>query len=143
MWILWLRGWRDAYVAEYGRLPRVDAVAVHCYAWTDDVTTAVDYCKQQVTSAHTLGLGNVWVTEWAWLGSDQADGVAYMLRMRAWMDQDPRVERYAWFQLSYSGEEPWALAPNASLVQFDTGALTQYGISHRGFSRTLVPLVAK
>lgn len=75
MWTLWLRGWRDAYVAEYGRLPRVDAVAVHCYTWTDNVAVAVDYCKQQVAGAYALGLGNVWITEWAWLGSDQGMGL--------------------------------------------------------------------
>ena len=52
-----------------------------------------------------------------------------MKAMQAYFDSEPMITRTAWFQLSYRGNEPWAFgdACNTSIVDFDTGELTEIG----------------
>jgi hypothetical protein len=143
MWVPWLRAFKDAYLKEYGRPPTIHAAAVHCYAWVDEPQQAVEYCKQQVSAVYALGFGQVWVTEWAWMGADFQKGLEYMVLMRAWMEQDARIDRYAWFELSYRGDEPWAFDVNTSLVGYYSGAMTDYGRAYRGFYRVFLPDVVR
>jgi hypothetical protein len=126
--VRWLEQWRVEYQSLYGTDPPVDAVAVHCYAWDgQSVNAAVSYCKGQVRKAFRLNLGPVWVTEWAWIGPQGRDAEQYIMRMLRWLPKERKVQRHAYFELSYSGDEPWALWWNTSLTDWETGELTNLG----------------
>lgn len=127
-----LSKWRDEYRQLYGTDPPVDAVAVHCYAWDgQSVNAAVSFCKGQVRKAAKLNLGPVWVTEWAWIGEQDRKAEQYIGRMLKWLGRERKVSRHAYFELSYSGDEPWALPYNTSLTDWQTGQLTNLGVAFR------------
>lgn len=133
--ISWLTSWWNQYQIAYGEPPRVDAVAGHCYgAWTVDC--AVSKCKLHADSlivwAEARDISEVWITEFAFLPcwpEGDAGTLQFMEEMVVYYQALPRVTRWAWFQNSYHGDEPWAFGPacNTSLVDIDTGELTAFG----------------
>jgi hypothetical protein len=73
----------------------IDFVNIHWY----DSATNIDYFKSHVTEAHTKSGKPVWVTEFGATGSDdQVD--AFLKEVMTWMDEQPFVERYAYFMVS-------------------------------------------
>jgi hypothetical protein len=51
----------------------------------------------------------------------------YIRRMMQWLSSESKVQRYAYFEMSYEGSEPWAFSWNTSLTDWDTGELTNLG----------------
>lgn len=112
--IEWLPEFRAAYAVQWGHYPRLDALAVHCYSNT------FESCRQVVAQfvlwAHQWGVPEVWVTEFAFVSSEQ-DAVRFM----RWLRDEPRVTRFAWFT---NRDEP------SALVAAD-GELTRWGRVYR------------
>ena len=134
----WLTEWWTTYVNLYGETPRVDAVGHHCYG-AYDAQFAVTKCTAAadaiVAWASDRGVPEVWVTEFAhlpcWPEGD-AGTIEFMQAMVEHYYTNPTITRWAWFQTSYRGDEPWAFGPacNTSLVDFDTWELTAFGIEY-------------
>lgn len=132
----WLIQFDWMYQTFYGGHPRLDALAVHCYgAWSAAQGTAgcTDKVDVYVDLAQFWGIPEVWVTEFGYLPCwpDGEEGVlAFMEGMVDYYRQNPTVTRWAWFQTSYYGTEPWSFGPhcNTSLIDIETGALTPFGV---------------
>lgn len=116
----WLKQWREAYQAEYGQPPKMDALGVHCYVAWEEPADAFRVCRTQLLVAQGYArkwsIGEVWLTEWALITDYPDEACQFMRLMVDWMRTQPRVTRYAWFQTYYRGDEPWAFGgPNTSL----------------------------
>jgi hypothetical protein len=109
-------------------------LAVHCYQ------NSAEACEGLVrwyeNKARAWGVPEVWVTEFSFF-SCNGWGLDYALaeagKFRAWLDAEPMVRRFAWFQARYKGNEPWSFGPecNTSLVNWTTGDLTVFGEAYR------------
>lgn len=134
----WLTAWWAAYLDAYGQPPRVDAVGSHCCG-PYNAATAIAWCEANaghvVAWAVDRGISEVWVTEFAHLPCwiDNADSIKFMQAMVTYYRKTPTITRWAWFQNSYHGDEPWAFGPdcNTSLVDIDTGERTALGEAYR------------
>jgi hypothetical protein len=96
----WLVRMRDSYHSQFGGYPRFDRLAAHCYGPSE-------YCQgviqQYIDWCNAWGCGGVWVTEFgnmptsggSWESSDVIAGVWQLV---SWMEQNPAIERYAWFE---------------------------------------------
>lgn len=128
----WLEEWYDLYTQEHGD-PGLSAIAIHCYGSVAD-------CKNAVTEAIALaddwgddwGVDEVWLTEWALLPCQEgyeAKCLAFMQEMKVWLADQPKLTRYAWFQLAFRGDEDWWVSGgcNSSLRDFFTHEITPLG----------------
>lgn len=124
----WLPQFVAAYLDLYDEMPQLDALAVHCYL------NDVDQCVALVGAAIALAddwnvTGGVWVTEFAFLEMGWATLEESLDKARtfiAWMDNEPRVGRYAWFAARLRDDEK-SQGLSSALVEFDGSALTVYG----------------
>jgi hypothetical protein len=116
----WLVDFRAAYVSQYGAEPRMDGLQVHCYA--DAVT-----CENRVNWFAAWLNVPIWVDEYAIRDLTEAR------QFQDWMDANPRVYRYAWFAARLPDSDPFVqlIGWNPSLVNYNTGELTQYGAMYR------------
>jgi hypothetical protein len=78
----------------------------------------------------------VWVTEFGHLPcwpDGNAGTVEFMQTMVTYYKEQPTITRWAWFQASYNGDEPWAFGPycNTSLIDIDTGEMTPFGTEYQ------------
>jgi hypothetical protein len=126
----WRWQWLNVYRQKYGKMPRVDAVAVHVYPQTEA------YFHQVVDEAwrfaQQFGV-RLWVTEYAYLPGFPG-GMPRAVEMTKWLTEhfasNPyRYERWSPFILSCKNTEPWAFGKlgNPSLLDYATGALTPMG----------------
>lgn len=137
--ISWLLSFRSEFIRMYGHPPRIDAVAHHCYgAWSTQ--SAISQCiasvNQAVTFAQVYDIPEVWVTEFAYLPcwpEGEQGSVEFMQAMVEHYKSVPEIKRWAYFQTSYYGTEPWSFGPtcNTSLVNIETGELTIQGQAYR------------
>ncbi|GEM_PF-1979246 len=114
----WLPGFRTAFQNTYGRPPRLDALAAHCYAvpflgqsWTscqDDI----EWYEARVDEWNIPG--GIWVTEYGFLANNCSGlncnwttAVSALNSYTDWLQTRPKVKRYAWFASRISGTEPW------------------------------------
>jgi len=114
-----------------------DALAAHCYMMMGGEGGCKSHLERFIALAAQYGIGEVWVTEFAYVpisGEGYDAAVAWMLDITAWMEVQPMITRYAWFELAYTGAEPWAWGTdrNTSLVDYDTGRLTKLGCAYVG-----------
>jgi len=125
----WLRTFRAEYARLYGRPPRMDALAVHCYVNTASGCQAL--AEEVIGYAREWGVGEVWVTEFSFftqeggLGKAEQEARSFM----EWMEAEPMIGRYAWFPTRLDGSEYWR--PNTFwldqvLVDW-SGSLTTWG----------------
>lgn len=131
----WIEDWYEHYETLYNEPPRLDALAIHCYG--DDVFCQ-EFLSSAVDFADSIGGLPVWVTEFAnppREGVSEAQMLASMEAMVEWFKANPRVTRWAWFSLTYRGDEDWMpgswASPYTPLVDFDTGELTPCGELYR------------
>lgn len=118
----WLEQFRDAYIRQYRKPPRQDALGIHCYENLADCKRVVSYVMQL---AKEWGIPQVWVTEFAFSEiSDMEDFVR-------WMEAQPLIARYAWYTDGLWGNEPWVRDYKQVLVDLYTGKLTKYGEAYR------------
>ena len=125
----WLRRFRLAFINLTGVEPRIDAVGAHCYATTG---RCQDFLQEYRAVADDWGVP-VWVTEFACLpmGQDDIPRQAQNLHeLIAWMDNQDWIEYWAYFIMLSSGYEPWSFGTdmNPSLVNYETGELTTFGL---------------
>jgi hypothetical protein len=60
----WLADWRAAFHARFGRYPRIDALAVHCYL---DLAGCKAKVREYQAFGRDIGVTQLWITEWATL----------------------------------------------------------------------------
>ncbi len=124
----WLEQFRAAYWAMYGRPPRLDALALHCYADTHTCKAALDTVLGR---ARAWGVGEVWLTEFGfadcpqWGGTEAAQ--AFMRDMVAYCEV--QNVRYGWFTNRLRGNQDSYMPRGCStvLLDYDTRALTALG----------------
>ncbi|TKA74891.1 hypothetical protein B0A49_07886, partial [Cryomyces minteri] len=72
---------------------QIDFVAIHWY----DSATNIAYFKNHVTNATAMAGGRpVWITEFGASGTD-AEVNTFLQTVLPWLDQQPSIERYAYF----------------------------------------------
>jgi hypothetical protein len=130
----WVRRMHDAYVSLYGRQPRFDALAAHCYMISAaDVANCQTLVRWFEARATEWGVpGGVWLTEFA-VTTGSTLSVAQQLpvaqQFLSWLDAEPGVTRYAWWTTRAAGNEKW-LPPSglySLLVDYYTNQLTTWG----------------
>lgn len=124
----WLVDFRNAYIAKYGKPPRLDALAMHCY-----MATAADCMELAQTFeswAQAWGVKEIWLTEFAFLpclsGSD-AQAIAEGQTLISWVENQPLYTRMAWFASRIQGTESWAMSCNTPLLDWTTRSQSTYG----------------
>jgi len=132
----WLVDFRNAYIAAYGAPPRLDALAVHCYAWYAWQCTA--HTQQFITWANSWEAAEVWVTEFSFsptAPSNPTRSIQEANTFITWMTGQAQVRRYAWFASQIQGNEWWSIPTfHTPLVDWKSGELTTYGtmyVPHR------------
>ncbi len=135
----WLLRFRSAFIAQYGRAPRFDALAAHCYFWlaSDCITVLTNQYKRW---ASEWGVPEVWLTEFGFWTSDTRtlrDTSREVTALVNWMKADPLVTRYAWFTARSMITEPWfsngAWNGPANLLDHETGLPSYFGILYKGY----------
>jgi len=124
--IAWLRVW----FTMINRKP--DAIAIHPYVnpgMEDPVGHFRSVLAEASEFANQTVLDRVWITEFAMVSSCPDQIEEYMPKALAVIKEFPKVTRYAWFQLSYEGTEPWGFPQyaNLSLLDYSTGQATRLG----------------
>ncbi len=123
---------RKEYIFLYHEPPRWDVVAFHEYERT--VELAQDKAAQYIGMAHSWGIEDVWLTEYAFLPC-WANWQAEATEFTRWFDAQPGANRRAWFVSQapdYADWLPeWLEGPcNPSLLR--DGALTPVGVWYAG-----------
>jgi hypothetical protein len=89
---------REAYIAQYGRTPRLDALAMHFYGQrAADGIALTEWYKER---AREWGITQVWVTEFAILACTNLsldDAGIEVRKLIDYFDNDTMIARYAWF----------------------------------------------
>ena len=135
----WLVNFYNEYRKLYGRPPRLDALAVHCYNGLGDTTECKELVRWYLRQAQTWGVAEVWVTEFgfqAWRSDGDfawGPGLAAMDDFIQFLNEQPGVTRYAWFTARMRGDEWWSWGPDATTALFDDGGLTPFGKQYRGY----------
>lgn len=138
--IEWIEQWLP--ILQQRGLDMPDALGVHCYEDTScfdgDVYKGCcqGHFERAMRLARQYGIGEVWVTEWAYVpmpGENLNRAVIAMNEMIDYFEGQPTITRYAWFQLSYLGTEDWAFKDrqNTSLVNFFSGEIGVLGEAYR------------
>lgn len=124
----WLHLWRAAYIAQYGRPPRIDALAVHVYF--EIAVNAEVAVKEAEDLASAWGVGEVWVTEF---GLARGDPGGQEVAFLDWLQTEPMITRYSWYSSRINVAQgiaqgwygsDWA---DMSLVDWATRMLTGFG----------------
>lgn len=125
----WLPNFRDAYISAYGTAPRLNGLAMHCYAWY--ASQCIPRTQQLETLASTWGATEVWVTEFSFATTSPSSPDRSLQEQQLyidWMVAERGVTRYAWFASKIQGNEWWIMnAFLTPLVDWSTGQPTQYG----------------
>ena len=87
--------WLQQFFTACGGQCKVDFVAFHYYADTD-LPTFQSHVTDVISTAAANGISQVWLTEFGATGSD-SDVAAFITSATAWLDQQPAVQRYAYF----------------------------------------------
>lgn len=132
----WLVDFRNAYISRYGKAPRLDGLAMHCYAWyAGTCVSLVEWYEQR---AKEWGVPEIWLTEYAFFTCGYFSTEHVIEQMQAlnyWLERKPIVTRYAWFdaRTDYGHPESWMFPRecDTSLVEFATGKLNQFGEAYR------------
>lgn len=127
--VQWLRDWRSAYEARYGRAPRMDAIAGHIYG--TDLADARRILAEFVQLAREWRLP-LWISEWSFAACGVPDAYAASRQFLADLNATPEVARSAWFGSRFDGAEAWWTHPPkpgclTNLFDSATGMPTAYG----------------
>ncbi len=154
----WLAQFRAAYIEQYDTAPRLDAISVHFYFWR--LADFKSFMEQTVALASEWD-AEVWLTEFSFRRCDDiaveescVNGVDHgeafvaneLHQAVAWLDNEPRVMRYAYFANRMHGQEPgfceemgtyecwYGAAERAypALLDWQTSTLTAYGRAYIG-----------
>jgi hypothetical protein len=125
----WLVSFRDAYIANYGTAPRLDGLAVHCYAWY--ASQCITHTQKFMTWANAWNVPEIWITEFSFSPTAPSNPTRALDEGKTfitWLQSQPQVTRYAWFASTMQGNEWWT-SPlfRTPLVDWNTGTLTSFG----------------
>lgn len=131
----WIVDFRNRYYSTYGTFPRLNGLAVHCYAWY--ASDCINQTKQFESWANSWGIAEVWVTEFSlspYAPSSPAQSLQEAQTFINWMTNETKVTRYAWFTSKVQGNEAW-LSPYfvTPLVQWSSGQPTSYGTLYTSY----------
>jgi hypothetical protein len=101
----WLVRFRDAYRAAYGKWPRLDGLAMHCYI--PDQGGCIALGQKYVGWAREWGVPEIWVTEFAYLPKWALDAEAQAREFVAWMNGERLIKRYAPWTAYIQGGAPY------------------------------------
>lgn len=123
----WIEGFFSAYVSAYGRAPRLDALAFHCYF--QNASQCIELGRRFVGLAEAWGVDEVWCTEFAFVPAYSADAASEAVKFATWLEQQPRITRYAPFVAHITCDWSWPdCRPSADPSLFDgAGRLTEIG----------------
>lgn len=103
----WIVLFRNDYIQQFGQLPRLDALAVHCYfTYAQDCIAQLEWYKAQ---ARAWNVSEIWLTEFAFFACGRTlDATALEIkRLTDYLEHDPLFTRYAWFTNRTSPDEEW------------------------------------
>jgi len=145
----WLINFRNTFYTTYGRYPRLDALAAHCYAapssW-NSCQSVIQWFENRTAEWNIPG--GVWVTEYGFAadgctspsGCNWPPGVTALNSFTDWLKTRPLVRRYAWFAARIVGTELWWGNPDMTtrLIQCPTsgdvscspGILSPFGTAY-------------
>ena len=131
----WIVDFRNAYISAYGTAPRMDGLDVHCYRWYASECT--DHTQNFITWANSWNVPEVWVTEFSFSPTSPSSPARSLQEAQTfitWMENNPKITRFAWFASKIQGNE-WWLPPthNTPLVNWTTGLPTTYGAMYLPF----------
>ena len=129
----WMDGFIAAYRSRYGREPRMDYLALHCYM--DSPAAMISFVEN---FAKKYGK-QVWLTEFCAWESQSITAVtqeATMIEKLALLEKSPHVFRYAWFKARSANNYPYY-----NLVEYPNknkgipaGTLTDVGFAYVNMS---------
>ena len=125
--------WLKEFLPLVDRKP--DALSIHPYLFGAADWGLFDAQVAGWTSLAMLyDIGQIWVTEFGLVTEDYDAMQSFMQYAILALQSFELVTRYAWFQQSYRGSEPWAFQNcyNMSLEDYYTGKLTELGKIYRG-----------
>jgi hypothetical protein len=123
----WLRDFRTAYNATYGRMPRIDALGVHVYFTL--ATDAINRVEEAIRMSDAWGAQGVWVTEfgmpWGSCGSNSSE-LTEERKFLDYLNGNPKVLRYSWFgsHVNLVPRPDWYPSDWCDMSLIDNGALT-------------------
>ncbi len=125
----WLVSFRDAYLAAYGTAPRLDGLAVHCYAWY--ASQCITHTQKFMTWANAWNVPEIWITEFSFSPTAPSNSTRALDEGRTfitWLQSQPQVTHYAWFASKMQGNE-WWLVPTfqTPLIEWNSNTLTSFG----------------
>lgn len=100
---------------------KVDFLATHIYSCNmTEITTFIDSLKKYNKP--------IWLTEFACPAAGQPDSfeISYMKQILNYLDNEPAIERYAWFGTRIDPDDGW-LGPQVDLLDNSKCALTDLG----------------
>jgi hypothetical protein len=125
----WIVDFRNAYISAYGTAPRLDGLAMHCYAWY--ASQCIPLAQQFESWATSWGVPEIWVTEFSFSPtspSSPSQSLQEAQTFIGWLESQSQVTRFAWFASKIQGSE-WWIPPgfNTPLVDWNSGQLATYG----------------
>ena len=120
---------------EIGEAPRLDALAVHCYAWS--ASACIQFTQVYEGWASSWGVPEVWVSEFS-ISPSAPNTLSQSLQEAQtyinWLEADSMITRFAWFASKLQGTEAW-LPPTfiTPLTDWNTGQLTTFGTMYLPF----------
>lgn len=131
----WLPAFRQSYISAYGTAPRLDALEVHCYAWS--ASACIQFTQVYEGWASSWGVPEVWVSEFS-ISPSAPNTLSQSLQEAQtyinWLEADSMITRFAWFASKLQGTEAW-LPPTfiTPLTDWNTGQLTTFGTMYVPF----------
>ena len=130
-----------AFQSRYGRLPVIDAFAIHAYFPQEKLK---QYLQGEISKIDTrfnraYAGKPIWVTEFGpecWKGGAPDRHVSLMKNVTAWLETHPRVQHYFWFTSRIYGNEPWGTNwQSCSMISGMSDRLTELGRTYGGLER--------
>lgn len=129
---LWIVQCREAFIAEYGRPPDWDALAVHGYVGRAEEMIYIT--EKYIELAQAWGIPEVWITEWAipvCINGSLSSSLLESQKIIEYFESESLITRYAWF-IDYQDPNAWWYASPECDTSLLTGrgaedSLTEYG----------------
>jgi len=132
----WLYKFYNAYLAQFGQPPRLNALAIHCY---QDASVCMAVVNQVLNYANAWNVPEVWVTEFAFSEAWSAAYPSGDWRIEAdlfidWARAQKLIARLYWWATRYESDNPeawWSYGWHTNLLDWDTGMLTERGAYYK------------
>jgi len=142
----WLDHMVQAYIEQYRRLPRFDALAGHCYPATlGRCRTLVNFLTDR---AQRWGVPEGhWINEYAyyapagWNLDQYLNAGRHLEETTTYLENHPNVDRYAWFTAKYTGRESYVSEEwDSRLLYCNAHELTLLGQLYANIEPSEIPV---